>query len=65
VTESIAPRDSSRAVSAPFHGDALPIRIAVALVSGYATGSPRTLGAAPAAWKPCIRGRVSTMPAIA
>ena len=30
--------------------------MAVATVSGSGTGSPRTSGAAPAAWKPHIRG---------
>jgi hypothetical protein len=34
----------------------LPMRIAVAMVSGFATGCPRTIGAAPAAWKPHILG---------
>ena len=33
-----------------------PIRIAVATVSGSSTGWPSTNGAAPAAWKPHIRG---------
>ena len=32
------------------------MRMAVAMVSGSLTGSPRTSGAAPAAWKPNIRG---------
>ena len=35
----------------------LPILMAVAMVEGSGTGSPRTIGAAPAAWKPSIRGR--------
>jgi hypothetical protein len=35
----------------------LPIRIAVAIVVGRGTGVPVTIGAAPAAWKPNIRGR--------
>ncbi len=30
------------------------MRIAVAMVSGFSTGWPRTMGAAPAAWKPHI-----------
>ena len=34
-----------------------PIRIALATVSGSAIGSPRTMGAAPSAWKPHIIGR--------
>ena len=33
------------------------MRMAVAMVCGEATGSPRTIGAAPAAWKPSMRGR--------
>ena len=32
----------------------MPIRIAVARVSGSGNGSPVTSGAAPSAWKPCI-----------
>ena len=34
----------------------LPIRIALATVSGCSTGAPCTIGAAPSAWKPSIRG---------
>ncbi len=34
----------------------LPIRIALATVSGNSTGLPSTSGAAPAAWKPNIFG---------
>ena len=48
--------DSSRACKAFVHDAGLPIRIAVAMVVGLATGCPRTNGAAPAAWKPNIRG---------
>jgi hypothetical protein len=33
------------------------MRMALATVSGLATGSPRTSGAAPSAWNPSIRGR--------
>ncbi len=33
------------------------MRMAVATVSGLATGAPRTRGAAPAAWKPNMLGR--------
>ncbi len=40
-----------------------PIRIAVATVSGSATGWPSTIGAAPAAWKPYIRGVPAVSPA--
>ena len=36
----------------------LPMRMAVAIVSGFATGWPSTIGAAPAAWKPHILGRI-------
>jgi hypothetical protein len=46
----VAGRDGLR------HEAGLPIRIAVAIVSGSSTGWPRTIGAAPAAWKPHIRG---------
>jgi hypothetical protein len=35
----------------------LPIRIALATVSGCSTGAPCTSGAAPAACQPSIRGR--------
>ena len=59
------PRDSSRAATAPAHVAGFPILIAVATVSGCSTGAPFTIGAAPAAWKPSIRGRVSTIPDIA
>ena len=57
LTASITPPDSSRAASAPDHEAGLPIRMAVATVSGSSTGAPFTIGAAPAAWKPSIRGR--------
>ena len=50
------PPDSSRAASASFHEAGLPIRIAVARVSGSGNGSPVTSGAAPSAWKPRITG---------
>ena len=39
------------------HDAGAPIRIAVAMVSGFFTGSPSTSGAAPAAWVPSIRGQ--------
>jgi len=35
---------------------------AVAIVTGRATGAPLTIGAAPDAWNPNIRGRVPTTP---
>ena len=61
VTASIRPPDSSRAASAWRHEAGLPIRMAVAMVSGSSTGWPSTIGAAPAAWKPHICGvRVAT-----
>jgi uncharacterized lipoprotein YddW (UPF0748 family) len=56
VTELIRPPDSSRACSACRQEAGLPIRIAVAMVCGCRTGSPVTIGAAPLAWKPNIRG---------
>jgi hypothetical protein len=34
----------------------LPMRIALATVSGFGTGLPCTSGEAPSAWKPNIRG---------
>ena len=52
LTAANRPPDSSRAASASFHEAGLPIRIAVALVSGSGNGSPVTSGAAPSAWKP-------------
>ena len=58
VTASISPPDSSRAASASVHDAGLPIRIAVAMVIGAATGAPLTIGAAPAAWNPNMRGVV-------
>ena len=56
VTASMRPPDSSRAASACVHEAGLPMRIAVAMVSGSSTGCPSTSGAAPAAWKPHILG---------
>ena len=38
------------------------MRMALATVSGWGTGSPRTIGAAPSAWKPHIRGVLAAMP---
>src|SRR4029078_8445184 len=43
----------------------LPIRIAVATVSGLSTGRPSTSGAAPSAWNPNIRGGADDRPAAA
>ena len=56
MTASIRPPDSSRAASALVHDAGLPIRMAVAIVLGFSTTRPVTIGAAPAAWKPHIRG---------
>ena len=56
VTASMRPPDSSRAVRALVQDAGLPIRIAVAIVLGFSTTAPFTMGAAPAAWKPHILG---------
>ncbi len=63
-TDSNRPPDSSRASSASFHEAGLPIRIAVALVSGSGNGSPVTSGAAPSAWKPRITGSLVARPRV-
>jgi hypothetical protein len=52
VTAAIAPSDAVAAATAFSHDAGFPIRIAVAIVCGSGTGSPRTIGAAPAAWNP-------------
>src|SRR5690606_14451133 len=65
VTASIRPPDSSRAASAWLQDAGLPMRIAVATVSGWSTGWPSTRGAAPAAWKPHIAGSRVAGPATA
>ena len=65
VTESMLPPDSSRAASACFHDAGLPMRIAVAIVDGRATGAPLTIGAEPAAWKPRMTGRREVTPSAA
>ena len=49
VTESMRPPDESRASIACCHDAGLPIRIAVAIVSGFFTIFPFTIGAEPAA----------------
>ncbi len=46
----------SRASSALVQDAGFPIRMAVAMVLGDSTTLPVTIGAAPAAWKPHIRG---------
>ena len=56
MTISIRPPDSSRAASASVQEAGFPTRIAVAAVSGFSTIALRTIGAAPSAWKPHIRG---------
>ena len=62
VTISIRPPDSSRAASARCQEAGLPILMAVAIVCGCATGAPSTIGAAPEAWKPNIRGFLDASP---
>jgi len=52
VTARMSPSDSWITSSAGIQLAGLPMRIAVAIVSGFVTGWPRTMGAAPAAWKP-------------
>ena len=59
------PPDSSRAASANCQEAGLPMRIAVAMVGGSLTISPRTIGAEPEAWKPHMRGRWVAMPSAA
>ncbi|MNC85994.1 hypothetical protein D3C83_16210 [compost metagenome] len=44
------PPDSWLAATACCHDTGLPIRMAVATVSGFSTTRPRTIGAAPDAW---------------
>lgn len=63
LTMRMSPPDSSRAASACLHDAGLPIRIAVATVSGFGTGAPRTIGAAPSACQPSIAGRRFAFPA--
>ena len=63
MTAPIIPPDSSLACSASCQEAGLPIRIAVAIVSGSRTGAPFTIGAAPAAWNPTIRGAFVARPA--
>ena len=50
--------------SRPCHDAGLPMRMAVATVSGCSTGAPLTIGAAPAAWKPSMRGRLAARPVV-
>ena len=60
MTTRIAPRESVAAAIASSQRTGLPIRIALATVSGCSIGWPSTSGAAPAAWKPSIRGAAPT-----
>ena len=63
MTAVIAPPDSLAAAVAEYQLAGLPIRMAVAIVSGCSTGWPSTMGAAPAAWNPSIRGSRVDRPA--
>ena len=65
VTASKRPSDSLAAISASCQEAGLPMRIAVAMVSGSGNGSPVTSGAAPSAWKPHITGRRVARPSSA
>ncbi len=56
LTARIHPPLSSRAATARSHEAGLPMRMAVATVSGFLIGSPLTNGAAPSACTPHIRG---------
>ena len=57
MTARMAPCEAAIAPIASSQRAGLPMRIALATVSGFATGAPCTSGAAPSAWKPSIRGR--------
>ena len=63
VTAAMMPPDSSRAEVAPSQEAGLPMRIAEATVFGLATGDPVTMGAAPSAWAPTMRGSRVARPA--
>ena len=65
MTAEIRPPEASRASTACVHDAGSPIRIAVAMVSGYSIRWPTTSGAAPDAWNPHIRGVEPTRPAAA
>ena len=62
VTESMTPPDTSRAYTACSHYAGFPNQNAVAIVSGFFTIFPLTIGAAPAAWKPYICGNFEEIP---
>ena len=53
---------SCAAATAYPHDAGFPIRIAVAIVAGFETGTPSTIGAAPLAWKPIISGVFVVVP---
>src|SRR5215472_3648712 len=63
LTASIRPPDSSLALVAPSQLAGLPILIAEATVLGRAQTPPVTIGAAPSAWAPTIRGSTEQRPA--
>ena len=63
VTAVMEPPDSDAAAVAEYQLAGFPMRIAVAIVSGSSTGCPKTMGAAPAAWKPSMRGSFVAFPA--
>ena len=62
MTAEIRPSEASRASRAFVQLAGLPIRMAVAIVDGSGTTCPVTIGAAPAAWKPYIRGAFVALP---
>ena len=62
MTDQMPPPDSRAASMARSQDAGLPIRIAVAIVCGSATGSPVTSGAAPGAWNPNSCGGSAIMP---
>ena len=53
------PSESFNACAAACQLAGLPMRMAVATVCGSSTAFPNTIGAAPAAWKPNMRGKRS------
>src|SRR5699024_9610652 len=56
LTASMRPEGSSRAATARDHEAGLPMRMAVATVSGFSSGSPLTSGEAPSACTPHMAG---------
>src|SRR6202042_1335892 len=63
VTAVMDPPDSDAAAVAEYQLAGFPMRIAVGIVSGFSTGGRRTMGAAPAAWNPSMRGNLVDRPA--